>query len=849
MRGVRAVISALLMLLCIAVVPQAASAAALSAQSIRPAPSAPSAPTGPTGPAAPRSPSAPQPTAGGARTADAAPAVPIAPMERDGVRMTITHMAPAAVTPDSTLTVKVTVTNTGEEPLERAAVQLGIKRPRLDDREDISRWAATDGLKDLGSAVALSPRSTIAPGKSAEFVVTARAADLGLGPSPDHWGARAVSLTLVTLGPADGSQASADAADGAGTSSAAAANDSTAITGPEAPNLLPLEGQKSVSAVRSFIVWQPQDAQDLPTTGVSTLVPVRSEVPAQAVTDPAGYAESLNSGTMKKQLEVARRPDADWLLDPSMLASVPVPQSLAEEPAASTAKKQKGGDEGTEGSASPSPSPSAQADDPAAAWASSEPWVADPTAAATASALTDAAEDRTVIAAPYGQFDPLAVDAKSRLAAAGSAETGRVLNARSVTPAGSTVRLAPGEASARHAQDAAGRGADIVLVPAESLGSTPEPQVTTSGYGRLDPAKGSGKRGPSVPLLAYDTRLSALSEADSSVTDPMLIRQQVLADTAVISGQSTNAPRHVLISPDPSATLDPTTMTAGMDALADAPWVEQRPTSDLVDAARSGSGTRSLWVDKGSQSLLWRGPSASLAPVAIGADGTLERPDSPADRPAVSGDVVTVSDAAVGQILPLRSMMKDQTRANPPLLTAFASTSPRAARDDALATALAERTVDFSSDFHKRVTVTMASSYNLASSSVGLPITIRNDFDTPVTVTPDLSVSKRIVRIQKEPGAVTIPPHSSVDVSVPIEAIANGTLDLDVTLVTPDGSKPFGTQSVEVHANPAWENRTTLIIVVGMAVLVVAGVIRAGRSGRSDARSPGVQTPETINEK
>ena len=74
-------------------------------------------------------------------------------------------------------------------------------------------------------------------------------------------------------------------------------------------------------------------------------------------------------------------------------------------------------------------------------------------------------------------------------------------------------------------------------------------------------------------------------------------------------------------------------------------------------------------------------------------------------------------------------------------------------------------------------------------------------------------------------------------------ANANGTVQLTVGVTTVDGRPLTEPVEVPLTVNPAWENWTTLLLVIGMGLLVVVGVIRARRTGAS-TRAPAVQGPE-----
>src|SRR5699024_12696666 len=71
------------------------------------------------------------------------------------------------------------------------------------------------------------------------------------------------------------------------------------------------------AAIRSFVVWRPEGAEDSITQSV--LLPIASRAAAEAISDPPSYAESVESGRLGSLLELAQREDVDWWLDPALL--------------------------------------------------------------------------------------------------------------------------------------------------------------------------------------------------------------------------------------------------------------------------------------------------------------------------------------------------------------------------------------------------------------------------------------------------------------------------------------------------------------------------------------------------
>ena len=67
-------------------------------------------------------------------------------------------------------------------------------------------------------------------------------------------------------------------------------------------------------------------------------------------------------------------------------------------------------------------------------------------------------------------------------------------------------------------------------------------------------------------------------------------------------------------------------------------------------------------------------------------------------------------------------------------------------------------------------------------------------------------------------------------------------------MVTTEDGRPLTTPvDVPLTVNPSWENRTTLVLVIAMGLLVIIGVARARRTGAA-TRAPAVRGPEDPEE-
>lgn len=564
-----------------------------------------------------------------------------------------------------------------------------------------------------------------------------------------------------------------------------------------------------VEALRTFVVWRPRGADQV--ISQSVLLPVADPEPGVTSLDAQAAAASASSGYLGDLRSAALDPRLDWWLDPS----------LVDPPAISTHSDEN-----------PPPTPSA---------APSSDTVPDyapaPAMQELADALRGGVGDRTVLARPYLDADTVALAdpqfAELRTAVADAGD--RAWKASGITPRASALSIPGPAASAQAVQAAQGAAPDAVILPPASVGSTTDTFATRSSVGRL-----SGPGGATA-LLAPDPGLSTAFAALSTDSDPEQVRQLLLADTATIAGQDVEAPRHLLIAPSLGPNLNPDAMSTTMDAFDQAPWIRSARTADLLDAA---DGPFAQTTSDTSRGLYAVGEvnAEDVTPTQPSADGEAERLRRPVPQPHPQHSLLRDAASAQSRATALAEAMEDDAVLDAPSVHTLAALSQRYTDDpDRAATMLREAQQELDRML-SMVTVEPASGYNLVSDSSGVPITLNNGLDTAITVRPRLRTDRPLVRIS-EPKQVTIPARGQAEVTVPVEAVANGMVTLEVEVTTPSGRHLNGPVSAPLTVNPAWENWTTMVLVVLMTALVIVGVLRARRTG-SRARAPGVLTPE-----
>lgn len=712
------------------------------------------------------------------------------------VALDLVRLTPATVTPSSTVTAEVTINNRGANPLTNTVLDLSLRTSRVTDRESIHEWVSRSGEDDLtglGTVVASSTPITIPAHGTATVKVSVPASTLNLSSDETLWGPRRLALT-VRSGVTPAPRSDLDAG--------------------QAPTPAPLPaGGTPLSVLRTFLIWQPSATP--PTIDLAYLDPISTTDPALAATDPKAFATEASEGELADRLTLAEQPGVTPWIDPSLWLplALPTTTTVVENP-----------DPQETDTHSPQPSPSASAQPipitkakPESQWAPSLPQQ---------DVATRLAQLPT---APLGQ-NFAGMSMADVLAASGPArEVISTVTREHDAPL--LTRVPRGEVSADSVVEAA-RGAAAVLVPAESFTPQVWPAVTPSGYSTLT------RDGTRVPLLGYDSSLTRLAE-NLGEGDTEVEIAQALAETSVIAGQHTDAPRFLLIAPREGADLDPVANQKLLGAFDSAAWVEPKSARDLVDLARTGEGNRTL---HGGEGYLWPGELTSLHAVAIKADGTPTHID-PTPASPVDEKQSASARSQLTRITDLRAVLEDKQYANAAFLLAASSLSDRLdakARGERLAAADSVISAQ-----EARISLTTSPNYNLVAAGAGMPFGVTNGFDTPITVDPTANVSDRIVRVRTDHGPVQVPARQSVSSSIDVQALTSGTVEVTLTLTNEHG-KVLESRSSSLNVNPDWENWSTLLVVIAMALLVIVGVIRAGRK-KSDARAPAERGPEDLH--
>ncbi|UQN28705.1 DUF6049 family protein [Brachybacterium kimchii] len=699
---------------------------------------------------------------------------PAEPEATGGVSLDLVDGGDVALKPGGKLTLTVRLTNRGTTAIEDPALELRVRTDRVTDRRTLAQWQQQDGPDTYGvPATTEEGPASLDAGDSAEFTLSVDADDLGLSTASYLWGARRLSVTATD---ADGPLAS----------------------------------------LRSFTVWRPDDA-DAKIAG-SVLLPLSASDPGAAVSDPDAYEASAESGRLKDLEGLAARDDVDWMLDPALLD----PPALSDADAGDSSGS---GSSGSDSSADAEDGDDAGDDGDSAQTPPARFTTPDATKH-LADTLTSGAKDRDVIGLPYAQSDTIGLEqaGTTDLSDALAARSEKVWEDAHIDPLGEAVSIPGEEASGKTLSQAVTSGADLLVVPSSSLRADPVGTVTPSSVGTFT----AGDR--TVPVLAPDPTLSDEVSELRTGEDVQQVRQRILAETAVIASEQSSTQRQVLIAPQLGEDMDAGAVSSTLDALDDAPWMTQAPVSDLLDAAEGGDMVTDTGTEGDGLYALGELDADDVRPSGPGEDGTWAHLPRARSRDEVDTGTLQSLQRSLRSMSTVAAVAEDDAPFSATRTLILTTTSTTLAKDHDEASRRAKTAQKDVAAMREAIHVVPASGYNLVSDSAGVPITVTNDLDSPITVKVEVSTDRPIVRVG-EPTTVEVPARQKKEVTVPIDAIANGTVTLTSTVRSEDGEELAAPVSVPLSVNPAWENWTTMVLVGAMGVLVVVGVLRARRTG------------------
>ncbi len=374
-----------------------------------------------------------------------------------------------------------------------------------------------------------------------------------------------------------------------------------------------------------------------------------------------------------------------------------------------------------------------------------------------------------------------------------------------VTPTGAVAWGPYGRLDIDAADVLATSGVSALVLPADALPSTdPASGATTT----LQTPHGS------ITGILLDPRLSLLTDPGTPI-DPILLRQEFLADTALIApGMSPlRTDRGVVIGPR-SVTWDaqPLAIAPLVQALTTTPWLHARSLTNLLTARPDGA-------------IRGRAPYGSRARQA-----------------ELSSSYITRISRTSTQLSALSAVVDDPASLADPYRQALLRASSATWRSEPeVGSALLATTSKAVSTQIAEVHVLSSGTVTLSGDAGRVPVTITNDSEHDVVVGLTLRGNPAI-RLKSSPlTGIRISAGQKASVDVSAQVIGADALPVDVQLLTPQGEDYGAAARISVTSTAYARAASWVMIAAFVAILifVVVGVTRrirtAGRAGRKEA--------------
>lgn len=411
--------------------------------------------------------------------------------------------------------------------------------------------------------------------------------------------------------------------------------------------------------------------------------------------------------------------------------------------------------------------------------------------------------------------------------------------------------------------------------PTATPGQTTSP--TPSAAPGDTPDDGTGEPQETLPttesLLDFPYSMESIAwptEGTVSSADLPALARAGTETTIVSSGNTSAGPDttiaasekigddHVLVSDQSMSSLLRTAATAG-DRQTYASSMSEL-TATLATAVPTESAAGPILLTLGRE---WPSDSTRLGQALDALENTAWV--APADLSVASDAVagsLTLSSASTGKarIDDLRRLVRGEQG-----LAAFATvldtpaeiTAParlrllalasNAWRDDpqGLGSAIEARTAAWAKSTTE-VGIVDSSSLTLLGDQSALPVSIRNSSAHPVTVRLSVRPSNSALRVVRNDIVVEIQPDSSTRTTVPVQSVANGTVQLTMSLSSPTGVTISDPATVELNVQAQWETLITAAAAIALIGIFGFGIFRSIRK-RARRRNGEVDDDEDPN--
>jgi hypothetical protein len=305
--------------------------------------------------------------------------------------------------------------------------------------------------------------------------------------------------------------------------------------------------------------------------------------------------------------------------------------------------------------------------------------------------------------------------------------------------------------------------------------------------------------GATAGLVSDDTLSTLLSDAAGASDDAAwaTAMAELSASVATVARERPSDARTLLATLGRGWSPDSAYLTRTLAALRDLPWSAESTLQEAVASAP----TAATVVDEPED-------DARVA---------LMRTLATADR--------RVSDFST-------ALAQPQTVTGPARLRtlALASHSWRA-NPDGLATEVADADAE-SVATSGLVSIVQGSDLSILGDRTSLPLYVQNSTSSAATVYLMVQPSNSLLSVEQNRIEVTVASDSQARVRVPVQSVANGTVDVSLSLVSATGVAISTPSTVSISVQAGWETAITWVFAVGFLVLFGGGIYRTFRKRR-----------------
>ncbi|WP_255257607.1 DUF6049 family protein [Curtobacterium sp. 314Chir4.1] len=334
--------------------------------------------------------------------------------------------------------------------------------------------------------------------------------------------------------------------------------------------------------------------------------------------------------------------------------------------------------------------------------------------------------------------------------------------------------------------------------------------------------------------------LPALAKAGTKTTIVSSGNTSAGADTTISASEQIGG-QHVLVSDQSMSSL----LRSAATATNQQDWstAVSELTATLATAARAGTAESPILLTLARE---WPTNSARLSAALDAIEGTpwVAPADLSSTSSASAGSLTltagTNGDARIDQLEHLVQGEQDLTAFSSALDTPTELTAPARLNllalssnawrpdPDGFANAVDARVANWAKAVSK-VAIVDSSSLTLLGDRSSLPISIRNSSTYPVTVRLSVQPSNSALRVVRNDIEVKIQPESSTRTTVPVQSVANGKVNLTMSLASPTGVKISAPATVELNVQAQWETVITAAAAVALVAIFGFGIFRSIR--------------------